>query len=149
AVIRLYLRHDHTGSAETVQDTSAATSLAWWLRENDIVAKYAPHDYEILLLHTTAEEADKRAATLAKRLEASQTHFELAVAAYPRDGRTPEALVEHTNKSLRRGPGESTGPVVATGALERMARVVERVAASLINVLILGETGVGKEVLAR
>jgi transcriptional regulator with GAF, ATPase, and Fis domain len=39
--------------------------------------------------------------------------------------------------------------VVAAGALERMDHIVDRVAHSLINVLIRGETGAGKEVLAR
>jgi transcriptional regulator with GAF, ATPase, and Fis domain len=43
----------------------------------------------------------------------------------------------------------ATDRVVAAGALERMDRIVDRVAHSLINVLIRGETGAGKEVLAR
>ena len=42
-----------------------------------------------------------------------------------------------------------TRAIVATGVLERMDRVVDRVANGLINVLLLGETGVGKDVLAR
>src|SRR5215471_12385961 len=46
-------------------------------------------------------------------------------------------------------PREARGQVTIAGtAMHRLQEVAERVAKSDINILILGETGVGKEVLA-
>src|SRR5262249_24486860 len=63
-----------------------------------------------------------------------------------------QALIERVSRALERrqeGSETATKSLVAGGAMERMDRVVRRVAAGVINVLILGETRVGKEVLAR
>jgi len=67
------------------------------------------------------------------------------------DARTPTVHAELTCLGTRDATiGDGTArTVVAAGALERMDGVVDRVAHSLISVLILGETGAGKEVLAR
>ncbi len=154
AILRLRLEPNAGANAATQKmDTSAGTILAW-LGEADMLGSYAPNDYEVLLISSPAEVAEARAADLAKRLTAAHAKFDVAVAAFPRDGRTPEALIEHANRTLRRrtAPGvdaTSTRAVLAIGALERMDRVVRRVAEGTINVLILGETGVGKEILAR
>jgi len=72
----------------------------------------------------------------------------MGIAAYPRDGRTPEALVEAATPAIH--PGASEGHSAAmVSALARLEPIVTRVAAGTITVLLLGETGVGKDVLAR
>jgi DNA-binding NtrC family response regulator len=73
---------------------------------------------------------------------------------YPRDGRTADALMARTNDLLggRRDPERtpvSAGLAAISPAMARIHGLVERTAASTINVLIMGETGVGKDVVAR
>ncbi len=46
-------------------------------------------------------------------------------------------------------PGDEPAPVVRDEAMRRLYQLVSRVADGVISVLILGETGVGKEVLAQ
>src|SRR5690606_6158779 len=48
-----------------------------------------------------------------------------------------------------RTPAAGTGVVVADVQMQGLHRLVEQVSASSIGVLLLGETGVGKEVFAR
>jgi DNA-binding NtrC family response regulator len=51
------------------------------------------------------------------------------------------------------GPGATalagTGPVVASPAMKRVVELLERIALAPISVLLVGETGVGKDVFAR
>jgi two-component system response regulator AtoC len=152
AVVRLRLEPARA-DALTQDAASESTALLAELDGADMLASYAPDEYEALFTRVSVDEADARAADLARRLKAIGAPFALAMAAFPRDGRTPEALIEHTSRSLRRPPSarEREVAVEATpiGAIERMDAVVRRVAAGVINVLILGETGVGKDVLAR
>jgi DNA-binding NtrC family response regulator len=111
----------------------------------DMLASYASGEYEALFTGMSASEADARAAAIGARFAGSG--WRAAVAAYPRDGRTPEALIEHTTRALVRATPEAA--LMTQGAIDRMDAVIRRVAAGAINVLVLGETGVGKDVLAR
>jgi DNA-binding NtrC family response regulator len=139
-----------TAGAQTEEHSAAPGVLAGWVRDTDLVAEYAPHVYELLLPNATPEDANARVGALCAQLEKSRVSYSVAVAAYPRDGRTTEALVEHASRVLA-GRVEPSGDAqeLMTGALERMDTVIRRVASGVINVLVLGETGVGKEVLAR
>ena len=74
--------------------------------------------------------------------------------AYPADGRSAEALIGRAS-ALLRGPGGDSerDPVLKSDVMRELYRLAERAAggrtaSGLINVLILGETGAGKEVLA-
>jgi transcriptional regulator with PAS, ATPase and Fis domain len=67
------------------------------------------------------------------------------VASAPRDGTDPDMLVAACS---RPASAPSEGFVVRDDAMAALYRLVDRVAPSSINVLLLGETGVGKEVLA-
>ncbi|EYF01168.1 response regulator receiver protein [Chondromyces apiculatus DSM 436] len=49
----------------------------------------------------------------------------------------------------RRVPGAQVAPIVREPAMQRLYEAAERAARGTISVLLLGETGVGKEVLAR
>lgn len=66
--------------------------------------------------------------------------------------RTGQALAtEHhqTRRSTQPGFSPADGVVVLAPAMRALYEQAERVAASVINVLVLGENGVGKELLAR
>ncbi len=70
------------------------------------------------------------------------------LASYPVNGTSAPLLVTKARALASRS--DSRTPVLVSGvAMAPVHRIVDRVAASCISVLILGETGAGKEVLAR
>jgi two-component system, NtrC family, response regulator AtoC len=133
---------------------SGADLVAGALRAGDVLAQYAPGDYEALLLDTDPERARTIGEDAARRVRAAGLGVRTAVAVYPADGRSAEALIGRAS-ALLRGPDSDggRGPVLKSEAMRALYRLAERAAggrtgSGLINVLILGETGVGKEVLA-
>ncbi|HEY2515421.1 MAG TPA: sigma 54-interacting transcriptional regulator [Polyangiaceae bacterium] len=140
--------------------TVPARAMEAWLTEHlrpiDVVASYAPDEYEILL-----SEVDQRSAQgLAARLRAelaplAEGRTQVGIACYPMHGRTPEELIARAAPArVEEGEGEkgadpaSMRDPVPGGALDRLRPIVERVAGGAIPVLVVGETGVGKDVLA-
>jgi two-component system response regulator AtoC len=127
------------------------------LRIPDMLALYGPNEYEILLASTTREVAAAICDELGARLVDAGVTFRTGTATYPRDGRTPEALVSVASQRLRGGAG---GPRAAAAAaavqgelvydpiMQRLQLLADRAAQGTINVLIVGENGVGKEILA-
>ena len=130
------------------------------LRPFDRAALYSGDTAEILLPDAGPGEA----RALAQR--AAEDGLRAGFAAIPEGATTPEALVAAAREALGRtsgktpvcGAGDAGGgaaidggkrPVVRSAAMQEVFNVVGRLAASDIPVLILGETGTGKEVLAR
>jgi two-component system, NtrC family, response regulator AtoC len=122
------------------------------LRPSDIVAEYAPNELEVLLVATTPDEAEIVARRVEDRFNQEGRPVQIGIAIWKRDGRTPEALISHAatleRESSRPGDAFATEPL-RLGAMRRLEPLIERVASGVINVLIIGETGVGKEVVAR
>ncbi|MGZ3443659.1 MAG: sigma 54-interacting transcriptional regulator, partial [Polyangia bacterium] len=122
------------------------------LRPLDVLALYAPGEYEVLLVDTDADEASAVSRRLAAHVEERGGRVRVGLALYPRDGRTPEAIIARACDAVRglEGallPSETTQPG-SSPSMRTLRRFTEQVATSDISVLILGETGVGKEVLA-
>ncbi len=121
------------------------------LRSCDVVASYAPNDYEVLIADASAAESRSVVARVRTALSSAGAHVQTGVAYYPQDGRVPEALMARAGTDLT-APGDSDSTempvVVAAPAMRELHRLVERVAAGEINTLVLGETGTGKEVIA-
>jgi two-component system, NtrC family, response regulator AtoC len=147
AVVRLQVENEDRPDA-------AADVVAGALRAGDLLAQYAPGDYEALLIDTDPERAREIAADAARRVRAVGLRAQTAVATYPADGRSAEALIGRAT-ALLRGPESQGGrePVLKSEVMQRLYHLAERAAggrgvSGLINVLILGETGAGKEVLA-
>ena len=130
-------------------DAEVQGRLATSLREVDVVATYAPGEIEVLLVDAEPTEH------VVRRIEAAVAGSRIGVAWYPRDGRDAGSLAARARGRARGEPMETTDAEIDGGdvviADERMSAlhdIVGRVAAAEISVLLLGETGVGKEVFA-
>jgi transcriptional regulator with GAF, ATPase, and Fis domain len=122
------------------------------VRTADVVGYYAPNEFEVLLVDSSPDDA--RVFCRRVELELTNRHIDagVGVATFPEHGRSADALLAHAT-ALARGldPGRALpvpGVVVVSAAMEQLYRQVDLVAPSDINVLLLGETGVGKEVVA-
>jgi two-component system response regulator AtoC len=117
---------------------------------------YGPNDYELLLLEKSHDEVELLLANIRRGLELQAgSEVRTPAAWFPRDGRSADALIARVNGLLRRnqpdvaprllpGPGEERSTAMA-----RVQDLAMRAAPSTINILIMGETGVGKDVMAR
>src|SRR4029077_19846502 len=121
-----------------------------------VFASYGPKDYEILFIGVERGEVETVIRNLVGAFRAVGLEAQSAVAWYPEDGRAGDALLASANASLkgavpgRKTTGETTEPIASdANGMQRVRAMATRAASSNINVLILGESGVGKDVLAR
>ncbi len=145
AVIRL--RFTTSEGARRLHDV-----LSRVLVDPPVVASYALNEYELLASYCADwDGADELGRRIVTELAAEGARAQVGIACYPRDGRTPDALLARCGERLHPAEGrrDETSSVSYCGALDRLRPMVERFAAGDIPVLVLGETGVGKEVLAR
>ncbi len=139
----LRVRIEGTASSESIRRALTAD-----LGPKDLVAAYAPGEYELLLLGAGERAAAERfAADIRARLEGI-VHSGAAV--FPGDGKTPDALLEAASSAMRKRAtaARRRAPIVEDPAMRDLYLVAERLARGKISVLLLGETGVGKEVFA-
>ncbi|MGN6108115.1 MAG: sigma 54-interacting transcriptional regulator [Kofleriaceae bacterium] len=148
----------------------ALDAIAGLLRPMDLLAEHAGDDYLLIL-----PELDRATggAALAGLLDAARRAggtVESGSAVCPDHGTTPDSLMGTLRASLRSGrpaeglgiasapataasaPGAarrvaSSGPIVIDPAMQRVYALASKIADSAITVLILGETGVGKELV--
>jgi DNA-binding NtrC family response regulator len=147
------LRHGSTFSLVHIVTPSRSDVLGFvnaLLRDDDAVAAYGGAELEVLLV----DELDQmsrvvqrlQAVIASRRLTAS-----VGVATYPADGREIDGLAE-VARSRARGrpelPPQHDNLVVVGEVMIALHELVTRVAQADISVLLLGETGVGKEVFA-
>jgi two-component system, NtrC family, response regulator AtoC len=140
-------RLDVTGGPDADGFAKAAAEL---LRPSDILGSYAPDAWELLLRRTAPGEARSALAPLLERLEKLGAEPRAAFAHFPADGRTAHALIEKACARLRPAAASAAPPgvIVLDRRMREVYRIAEKAASRDINVLILGETGVGKEILA-
>ncbi|MGE0870041.1 MAG: sigma 54-interacting transcriptional regulator [Kofleriaceae bacterium] len=134
--------------ADPPSSDSLVSMILERLRPGDHIAEYGPQDYELLLPNTAAVDAERMIAELCASLQAAGLENKYGVASYGRDGRTSQVLIEKAAAALVEAANEEV-VFVETGVMIRLHRMVERIAQGDINVLILGETGSGKEVMAQ
>ncbi len=116
----------------------------------NVFAAYGPNDYELLLFDMAEEDAADLVGRLRASLHGLDVSSRVALAWYPRDGRTADALLARANRLLRPSEASDRHDEVASEspAMQATVDLATRAAKGNINVLILGETGAGKEVMA-
>ncbi len=138
------------------------------IRTMDLLAHFGKFELEVLLAETGKTEALALAERITKETSSDkEVLLSVGVATFPEDGRTADILVEKSRQALRRArSGEEKGRVVESKdevrrimvrnkevivkseKMSQLFELAERIAKSTITVLIQGETGVGKEVVA-
>ena len=121
------------------------------LRPADPISSYGPNEYEIILLDTVEPEARQIADDLEAQFAQREIRVRTGMACYPGDGRSPETLLEKASADALGFEARADGDrpvIVQDRVMVRLHRLIERVAMGNINVLLLGETGVGKEIMA-
>jgi DNA-binding NtrC family response regulator len=135
------------------------------LREVDAVGLYSADTLEVLLPETSAAAANALARGLVTGDALRRHRLVCGVAMYPDAGTDAGALIaaaraavqgttpaRPVNTAAAPAPdaeNEDGGLVVASAAMREVFATVERLARSDIPVLIQGETGTGKELVAR
>ena len=124
--------------------------LANALRSDDVVGLYSPREYEVLAVERSEREADRMTEALARSMRDAGVDVSITTAMFPRDGRSAHELLARTGPAEREQTDRTSRPevIVESPAMRKIYELVDRVGPSDISVLILGETGVGKEVMA-
>ena len=134
-----------------VSTSRCAGLLPLCLQPSDIIGAYGPQQYELLLPQTTPEAATKMVADLGASLQQAGITFRTGTAHHPVDGRSAAELLERACQAVRPGaiqPGPASDIILVDPAMQELHGLARDVAKSNINVLIVGETGTGKEILA-
>ena len=119
------------------------------LRSQDVLALYAPHEYELLLIDADRASVD---IVIERIREAMGPSAKVGTALFPTDGRDPDTLMARACAAvIDRAPSSSPPPriVIASARMRELHQLAAKVARGQISVLLLGETGVGKEIFAQ
>lgn len=104
-------------------------------------------EYEALLPVGVAE-AESAIASLVEQAPAARLSIRYGIASFPEDGVSRESLMQHASLELHGPPSMQREFIVKDPAMERLYQLARQVAVGTISVLVLGETGAGKEVIA-
>ncbi|MBX7096954.1 MAG: sigma 54-interacting transcriptional regulator [Myxococcaceae bacterium] len=120
-----------------------AELVAAGLRPQDALASVGPQAFEALLPGATSAESAAVARTLEGR------GLRVAVARWPVDGRSAAALRERAMQLPGSARAARVEPVIEDPAMRALYALVPKVGPSDVSVLVQGETGTGKELIAQ
>jgi DNA-binding NtrC family response regulator len=112
------------------------------LRTTDVVIGDGTGGFQIVLVETGGSHVAIATTRITDLMNAHGITTRLGVARYPEDGVIAEQLVAHAHEELTR---DADAPA---SAMDGVRALVRQVSAGELSVLILGETGVGKELFA-
>jgi len=134
-----------------VPDIGVRQVLAAALRTSDVAGECGPSVYAVLIVDATTAQSRVVIDRIAAELERREFEASWGVADFPSDGRNAEDLLAGAQPIVEdHGPALAVaqGRVVVDAVTQELFRFAERIAAGDISVLLVGETGVGKEVIA-
>jgi DNA-binding NtrC family response regulator/pSer/pThr/pTyr-binding forkhead associated (FHA) protein len=122
------------------------------IRPMDLIAEDAGDDYLVILPELGREDGAAAVQRLVDYARTANVPATAATALCPDDGTTVESLIGVLRAGLRTGrvpraPAPKGTPIVLDPAMQRVYTLVQRIADTSMTVLILGETGVGKELV--
>ena len=118
------------------------------IRPMDLIAEDAGDDYLVILPELGREDGAAAVQRLVDFARAANTPATAATALCPDDGTTVETLISVLRTGrVPRVPVPKGTPIVLDPAMQRVYTLVQRIADTSMTVLILGETGVGKELV--
>ncbi len=137
------------------------------LRTMDVIAEYSPDELVILLPELDLNAAEATAASLTQlacgpSTQATAATVRVGLALFPAHGASPDKLITRAHDALRHArtsqrnvsvaretpTSRPANAVVCDPQMERVYSLVRKVADRSMTVLIVGETGVGKEIVA-
>ncbi len=159
----------HASSAHLLSAYAAAALVVESLEPAEKLALYSGDTLEVLLPEVSAQQVSERVATFLRKGDAYGANLRIGVATYPTAGTNLEALFQVAHDALRGAtavepikhagsplsPSPSAGRPPATDfvfrspVIKNFLKDVDRVAKTRNSVILFGETGVGKEVMAR
>ena len=133
--------------AAALDPAARARAIGADLRGEELLADLGGGVFAVLLLDRSAEiSASLRRAILARLAAAGAPQAGAGSARLGDEGTTAESLMTGAQRALK---GEASISPNQRPTMQRLERLIDRVAPGAISVLILGETGAGKEVTAQ
>jgi DNA-binding NtrC family response regulator/pSer/pThr/pTyr-binding forkhead associated (FHA) protein len=146
----------------------ALDAIAGILRPMDLIADYAGDDHLVILPELDRAAGAAALASIVSAAQQAGAAVKTGTAVAPDDGTTADTIIAALRASLHGGkpaagagagsgaaaavapaaPVAQGGPIVLDPVMQRVYKLVAKIAESSITVLILGETGVGKELVA-
>ncbi|HYP89453.1 MAG TPA: sigma 54-interacting transcriptional regulator [Polyangiaceae bacterium] len=125
--------------------------IAAELAAADVLGRLAADRWAVLLVDDSALEAEALALRLERALGERGCRARTRLIGCPRDGTSSSALMARLSQRAELGAeaASTSNVVLRSPAMVAIYEQVDAVARGGISVLILGETGVGKDVLAR
>ncbi len=116
----------------------------------DVIGFLSGASARVILKKRNAEEVAIVAAAMQRALARCSISSRVDVRSCPKDGETLAQLLATPGEAPMRDTRKPTGPIMVPSlAMVRVYELVSEVAGTDVSVLVLGETGVGKEVISR
>jgi DNA-binding NtrC family response regulator len=147
ALVRVVVHRPEESASLAAAVMSPDQLLSDALRPVDLFCALRPGDFEVALPGVAASSAAGVTTRILRRLADGGYTAAIGVAVCPDDGPTRALLQRAAEAHLVEGTTPDA-PGVDRRGLMRVIPNLDRIAGGTINVLILGETGVGKEVVA-